>query len=63
MSCVFKNLAFKGDFTNYRHIYIHVNDIFYIYAKNVNHKHNDQFYISVDCKLLKMIILKKCVSK
>lgn len=31
--------------------------------KNVNHKHYDQFYISVDCKLLKMIILKKCVSK
>lgn len=32
--------------------------------KNVNRKHNDQFCIPVDCKLIKkMVILKKCVSK
>lgn len=37
MPCVFKNLAFKGNSTNYTHISLHANDAFYIYAKTVNH--------------------------
>lgn len=63
MPCVFKNLASKWNSINYTHLSLHANDPFYIYAKTVNHKHNDQFYKSVDHKLLKMVSLRKYVSK